>query len=74
MCPVRSGLRKARTDKGLTLQAVADMTHYSYGTIARAERGLLYTGTKPDVRREAFWTAMSDFYGIPENELKEVYE
>lgn len=68
-----TGLRKARIEKGLTLRAVSKETFYSYGSLARAERGTLYVGNKADVRRDEFWRTMSDFYGKSIDELKEVY-
>lgn len=71
---VITGLRKARLEKGLTLQEVAHLTHYSYSTLARAERLTLYVGKKNDVRRNGFWQAMSDFYGKSIDELKEAYK
>lgn len=69
-----TGLRKARLEKGLTLQEVAKDTFYSYGALARAERGSLYVGTRNYQARAAFWAAMSDYYGKTVEELKEVYK
>lgn len=71
---VKTGLRKARLEKGLTLTQVQKATFYSHGTLSRAERGDLYVGNKSDVRREEFWRTMSDFYGKSVEELKEVIE
>lgn len=68
-----TGLRRARIEKGLTLRAVSKATFFSYGSLARAERGTLYVGNKADVRRDEFWRTMSDFYGKSIDELKEVY-
>lgn len=66
---VRWRMREERTKRGLTLRQVAKKTNYSYGTIARAEMGNLYVGTKKDIRRDGFWKIMSDFYGVPKEEL-----
>ena len=71
---IKTGLRKARLEKGLTLTQVEKATFYSHGTLSRAERGDLYVGNKSDVRRDEFWRTMSDFYGKSVEELKEVIE
>lgn len=68
---ITSALREARLSRELSIYEVARLTHYSYQTIQRAELGTLYKGNKPDVRRKQFWEAMSEFYGIPEDQLKE---
>ena len=70
--PVRWRLKKAREDMGLTLREVSERTNYSYGTLARAETGDLYKGKKPDIRRDAFWKTMSEFYQIPAEELMKI--
>lgn len=70
--PWRWRLREARLARGLRLKDAAEATHYSYGAIARAERGILYAGNKKDIRRAEFWRIMSDFYGIPADELQRV--
>lgn len=71
---IKTGLRKARLEKGLTLTQVEKATFYSHGTLSLAERGDLYVGNKSDVRRDEFWRTMSDFYGKSVEELKEVIE
>lgn len=67
---IKTGLRQARLERGLTLRQVEKATFYSHGTLSRAERGDLYIGNKSDIRREAFWRTMSEFYGKTVEELK----
>lgn len=73
-CKVMTGLRKARLERGLTLMQVAKDTFYSYGALARAERGSLYVGNKDFKARAEFWAAMSKYYDKTVEELKEVYK
>lgn len=68
---LRPNLRRARLERGLTIDELGKLVHYSHSAIARAERGTLYSGKKKDVRRDEFWKTMSEFYGIPEEKLKE---
>lgn len=70
--PMRWRMREERTRRGLTLRDVGKMTNYSFGTIHRAERGKLYVGGKSDKRRDEFWSAMSEFYGVSKEELSKV--
>lgn len=67
-------LKKIREERGLTLKQVGRATHYSDITINFAENMRRYQGKKKDSRRDDFWRAMSDFYGVPAEELQEVIE
>lgn len=68
---LRPNLRKARVERGLTINELGRLVHYSHSAIARAERGTLYSGTKKDIRREAFWKTMSEFFDLPIDYLME---
>ena len=70
--PVCWRMKRAREERGLTLSEVAEATNYSYGAVALAENGKRYQGTKKDVRRDAFWETMSEFFKVPAEELKQI--
>lgn len=65
----RPNLRKARLDRGLTLEEVGVATFYTYGAIQHAELGYEYNADTKASR--AFWQKMSEFYDIPVERLKE---
>lgn len=67
---MRWRLREARLERGLSLRDVGKAIHYSYITIERAERGIMYNTEVPTKAAEEFWRIVSDFYGIPAEELK----
>lgn len=67
---MRWRLREVRLERGLSLRDVGKTIHYSYVTIARAERGVIYNTEKPTKSAQEFWRIISDFYGVPEEELK----
>lgn len=61
----RKTLIKARKDRGLTLNQVGRMLHYSYGTIYKAEHGLIYNKEKSKSAKD-FFRSVEELYGIPE--------
>ena len=66
-------MRQIRIERGITVEKVSKATFYSNQAIQHAETGREYQygeGIRRDKRRDRFWKAMSDFYGVPEEELR----
>ena len=63
-------MRQIRLERGLTLENVAADTHYCHVTIGRAETMDQSTFKRKDIRRDAFWETMSNYYGVPAEELR----
>lgn len=70
-----SNLRRARIDRGLIIEDVSRATGYSWSAIEKAEVGMTNRNASKyrthDSRTDMFWKVMSDFYGMPERELRE---
>ena len=70
-----SKLREARIRRGLIIEDVSRATGYSWSQIAKSELGTTNRNASKkrthDSRTDLFWQAMSDFYGIPEEDLRE---
>lgn len=60
----RWNLIAEREARGWTPEKVAELTHYSSGTIRMAENGLRYSGRLYKSGKE-FWNTMSELYDKP---------
>lgn len=67
---IKTNLRRARVERGLIIQDVADATGYSFSTIVKAEQGLVNRRRPHDSRTELFWQTMSDFFKVPVEEIR----
>lgn len=63
-------MRQIRRERGLSLKQVADKTFYCGYAIGCAERRVRYQGDDSDERSTKFWKTMSDFYGVPVEDLR----